>query len=330
MKRKSEKVIVIAKKVKPKNPILIAAWPGMGHVAVKAASFLKEKLQAQLFAKLDSKEFFYQNDVTVNNSIIQLSGFPDGKFYYWENKFGKNDLVIFLSELQPPPEKAVSYAQAIIDFAASLKVKTIFTFAAMLSSIEHTQMPKAWFAVTHQRLIAEFQGIDIRPLESGQVSGLNGMFLGITKKNKIEGACLLGEIPFYAVQIENPRSAWVVLNALSKFLDIKLDLNELSLAGKVMEEEITKLIDHVKDPLLHDDQDHPITSEDVDKMRHMLATHSQIPNSAKRQIEDLFQLAEKDLSCAVELKKKLDEWNAYKDYEDRFLGLFKKGDERDN
>ncbi len=330
MKKKPEDIVVISKKIRPKNPILIAAWPGMGHVAVKAAGFLKEKLQAQLFAKLNSKDFFHLNEVTVNNSIIQLSGLPDGKFYYWENKFGKNDLIIFLSDLQPPAEKSVLYAQAIIDFAASLRVKTVFTFAAMLSSIEHTQIPKAWFAVTHQRLIGEFQGIDIRPLESGQVSGLNGLFLGLSKKSKIEGACLLGEIPFYAVQIENPRSAWAVLNALTKFLDIRLDLNELTLAGRVMEEEISKLIDHVKDPLFHDEQERPITSEDVDKMRHMLATHSQIPNSAKRQIEDLFQLAEKDPSCAIELKKKLDEWNAYKDYEDRFLGLFKKGDERDN
>ena len=325
-----KKTITVSKKIEAKNPILIAVWPGMGHVAIKAAGYLKDKLQAQLFAKLEPENFFYQTDITINNSVIQLNDLPHGKFYHWENKFGKNDLIIFISESQPPTEKSLPYAEAILDFAFTLKIKMVFTFAAMLTSIDHAQIPKCWLAVTHQKLMSEFQGVDVRPMESSQISGLNGLFLGVAKKKKLQGACLLGEIPFYAGQIENPRSSMVVLNALTKFLDIRLDLNELSLAGKIMEEEIGKLIEHIKDPSTQEEHERPITTEDIEKIRNVLATHSQIPDSAKRQIEDLFSQAKEDISCAVKLKQKLDEWNAYKDYEDRFLGLFKRGDERDN
>ena len=326
-----EKLVEITKKVSLKKPVLIAAWPGMGHVAIKAATYLKDKLQAQMMAKLSPEKFFYQTDVVINNSVIQLSALPQGKFYYWENKFGKHDLVIFISDLQPPPEKTEMYAQAILDFAASLKVKMVFTFAAMLTSIDYTQAPKGWLAVTHQKLITEFQKIDVRPMESGHVGGLNGLFLAMAKKENRAGACLLGEIPFYAGQIENPRSSLVVLNALAKFLDIQLDFSELTLAAKMMEEENRKLIEHIKDPSSPEDTEKPITSEDIEKIRNVLATHNQIPNSAKRQIEDLFSLAKEDISSAIELKRKLDEWNAYKDYEDRFLELFKRIEgERDN
>ena len=325
-----EKIIVVSKKINPKNPIFIAAWPGMGYVATKAVNFLKDKLQAQLFAKMQPEEFFNQTDIAINNSVIQISPMPTGKFYYWENKFGKNDLIIFISEAQPPIEKSIAYAEVLLDFIQKLKVKMVVTFAAMLTSMEHTQVPKVWLAVTTPKLISEFQGIDARPMESGQISGLNGLLLGIAKKRKLQGACFLGEIPFYAGQIENPRSSMMVLSALTKFLNIKLDLNELSLAGKVMEEEIARLMEHFKDSAFPDDHEKPITTDDIEKIRNILANQSQIPNSAKRQIEDLFLKAKEDVACALELKRKLDEWNVYKEYEDRFLELFKRADDRDN
>ena len=36
---------------KLKNPIFIAAWPGMGEVAYRSALFLKEVLDFKMFAK---------------------------------------------------------------------------------------------------------------------------------------------------------------------------------------------------------------------------------------------------------------------------------------
>lgn len=325
-----DNAITIYKDIKLKDPILVAAWPGMGQVASKAAMYLKEKLEAKLFAKLKSEKFFHQSEVTVEGSLIKLKDLPEEKFYYWENKDGGSDLIIFISEFQPAPEKSAVYARAILDFIATLKVKMVFTFASMLTPIDHTQMPKAWLAVTHQKLIAEFNGLDVHLLESGQISGLNGLFLALAKQKKFQGACLLGEIPFYTAQIENPKSSLVVLNNLCKFLNISLDVTDLSVSAKAMEEEIAKLIEDIRHPSYEEEEETPITAEDIEKIKNILATQSQIPNSAKSQIEDLFVRAEDDLSCALELKTTLDEWNAYKDYEDRFLELFKKIDRKEN
>jgi len=44
----------------------------------------------------------------------------------------------------------------------------------------------------------------------------------------------------------------------------------------------------------------------------------------------LFALAKKDISKANELKQELDKWNAYKEFEDRFLDLFKKPKNKGN
>ncbi|MFC1593118.1 hypothetical protein ACFL4C_03800 [Candidatus Omnitrophota bacterium] len=41
------------------NPILIAAWPGMGDVALKSATYLVEILKAEPFACLKSSDYFF-------------------------------------------------------------------------------------------------------------------------------------------------------------------------------------------------------------------------------------------------------------------------------
>ena len=61
-----------------------------------------------------------------------------------------------------------------------------------------------------------------------QISGLNGLLLGVAKERDIEGVCLLGEVPMYATRIQNPMAALAVLKVLTKMLGIEIDMNELA------------------------------------------------------------------------------------------------------
>jgi predicted ATP-grasp superfamily ATP-dependent carboligase len=60
------------------------------------------------------------------------------------------------------------------------------------------------------------------------ISGLNGLLLGVAKERKIEGVCLLGEVPMHATRIPNPMAALAVLRVLTRMLNIEIDLSELS------------------------------------------------------------------------------------------------------
>jgi len=325
-------MIDVLREIKPKNPVLIAAWPGMGQVAIYAARYLKDKLTARLFARLRGKEFFYQTDIAIRDSVIELQDYPEGKFYYWENKTGGQDVIIFLSEMQPQAEKFVSYTKEIIDFVHTLDVKMILTFAAMVTSVDYVRNPKVRLAVTQREVAGRLAKSEVKPLRTGQISGLNGFLLGMAKEKNIPAACFLGEIPFYATQIENPRTSHAILNALSKFLGISLDLSELSIAARKIEEELGRLMDFVNkssEEDLYDDGLDPISLDDVDKIRDLLSKQRVIPNSTKSQIEELFSKAKDNISCAADLKRTLDEWHVYKDYEDRFLELFKRENKKD-
>ena len=119
------------KKPHLKNPYLVAAWPGMGSVAIRAVEFLWEKLKPKEFAEINPEGFFYLQEAWIIDGQVESSRLPQGKFYYWINNSGKHDLIIFLCETQPSLEKGHSYAELVMDVACLFKVKRIFTFAAM-------------------------------------------------------------------------------------------------------------------------------------------------------------------------------------------------------
>lgn len=319
--------IKIIKRPRLKKPYLIVAWPGMGEVAFKAASYLVEKLGATEFASINPEGFFYLSGSAVKNGLLSTSELPESKFYFWKNKGGKNDLIIFLSNAQPDLARAETYSKMIIQIAKSFKVDKIVGFASMPQAIDHTQGSGVWFAATSEELGNGLKKLNLRGLNDGQISGMNGLFLGIAKREGLGGFCLLGEIPLYTIQIENPKASSAVLRALGLIMEIKFDLSSLDAQARTMGEEINKLLDFLK---LGPADSGPIGEEDIEKIKKSLNQLTKLPVSVKDRIEQFFTQAKTDISKARELKVELDKWNVYKEYEDRFLDLFKKTGEKNN
>ena len=118
------------------------------------------------------------------------------------------------------------------------------------------------------------------------------------------------------------------MDAAAKILDIQIDTSELMNQAQNMENEINKLLDYLKVPTQQGQG--PIGEEEIEKIKKTLSSLTKLPASVKERIEKLFQEAEKDISKAPEIKVELDKWNVYKEYEDRFLDLFRKNKEKGN
>ncbi len=323
------------KKPRLKKPYLIVAWPGMGEVAFKAAEFLVQELKAQEFARILPDEFFYLSGSVISDGILEVPRLPQGTFYYWKNPAPKgasgarNDLVIFLSNAQPDLARVDDYAKAIIGLAKELGVESVVSFASMPQPNDHTQDSGVWFAATDQKIKDNLKKYNFSPLVEGQISGMNGLFLGIAKKAGLKGFCLLGEIPLYTIQIENPKASAAVLEALEKIINIRINTTPLKEQAQAMESEINKLLEYLKlggssgSPA-------PIGEEEVELIKKTLSQLTNLPVSVKERIEKLFEESRKDISKAKELKIELDKWNVYKEYEDKFLDLFGKNKDKGN
>ncbi len=55
----------------------------------------------------------------------------------------------------------------------------------------------------------------------------------------------------------------------------------------------------------------------------LISDNQGVPRDARENIEELFEMAAKDHSCAPELASELHRWNLWSTYQDRFLNLFK-------
>jgi predicted ATP-grasp superfamily ATP-dependent carboligase len=307
---------------KLKNPIFIAAWPGMGEVAYRCALFLKEVMGFKMFAKLESSRFFKPAVVLIEKGVLDLPTIPAGFFYYLK---GKNfpDIILFLGEAQPPLEYAEAFSGSVIDFVRKYKASFVLTFAAKPEPIDHRIDPAVWLAASSLDVLTDFAAGKVKIMQEGQISGLNGIILGVAKRKKINGACLLAEIPFYTAQVENPKATLAILQVINSFYNLNLNLMPMIERSKFIEEEVDKLISYLKgEPVQGAPM--PLNEEDIEKIKKDLAAFSKLPQSAIEGIEKMFKEAQSDVAIASKLKAELDRWNVYKEYEDRFLDLFRK------
>jgi proteasome assembly chaperone (PAC2) family protein len=231
------------------KPDFIAAWPGMGNVALKAASFLKDKLKAEEFAEIEPGDFFTLSGIIIRENLIETPRLPKSTFYSWKGSIPSKDLLIFIGDAQPSSGKEYAFADRVMDVAIKVGAERLYTFAAMPSNIDHKQVPKVWGVATHPKFIEILKGLGVNIMSDGHISGLNGSLLGMAKMRGIDGICLLGEIPYYATQIENPRSSKVVLEVLGNLLQIHIDMTELETLAQYTEAEIEKYIRQIREDI---------------------------------------------------------------------------------
>lgn len=238
--REMDSPIKLYKEPELRNPYMVTAWPGMGNVALKAATYLREKLRAEEFGTIDPAGFFQSNIVYIRNNLIEPIKLPENKFYYKKNEALENDIIFFVGDAQPLSGKEYEFADMVLDVAEMFKVKTVYSFAAFAVDIHYKEKPKVWGVATSKELLDGLEKNNVLSMNDGHIGGMNGIILGVAKERGMEGICLLGEMPYYATQIENPRSSQVVVEIFAKMIGIKFDMAELEVLARYTESEIEK------------------------------------------------------------------------------------------
>jgi proteasome assembly chaperone (PAC2) family protein len=300
------------------KPWLVAAWPGMGHVAVSAGYYLMAKLGMHLLADFPAQELFDVEHVEVKGGIVRTGHLPRSRFFAWRDPSGRHDLVVLIGEAQPPLGK-YAFCRRLIEYAQGLGVERVFTFAAMGTQMHPGDDARVFGAATDEAGLAELRKHGLEVIEDGQISGLNGVLLGAAAEAGLRGACLLGEMPHVFAQLPFPKASQAVLEAFATIAGIEIDLTELSEQAREMEQRLGELLAQMQQAL---GQQMPPTEEEA--VGHEPADVERFGPEDERHIEALFARAASDRSAAYELKRELDRLGVYREYEDRFLDLFKK------
>ncbi len=249
-------IVKIHARPKLNSPNMLAVWPGIGNVSMITATCLLRNLDFKELGEIEASYFFDPIGVIVRDSVVEAPQFPQNRFYYWKNKEKGSDIILFIGDDQPAT-KGYELANCVLDVGLRFQTKRVYTCAAALSRIHHTESPRVWGVATNQQVVEDLKRYDLVQKSNFQIAGLNGLLLGVAKERNIEAVCLLGEVPGYASQIQNPMAALAVVNMLTKMLNIRLDTTELAqIAAETKEtmkqvaaEAMGKYIDYLTMPI---------------------------------------------------------------------------------
>jgi len=209
------------------SPNMLAAWPGIGNVATIIANYLRSKLGFKELAALEASYFFDPIGVLVKDNVVEAPNFPQSRFYYWKNEGRGSDLILFIGDDQPAA-KGYELANCVLDVGQKFQIKRMYTCAAAMTRIHHTEPPRVWGVATSHQVAEDLRKYNLVQAGNLQIAGLNGLLLGVTKERGIDGVCLLGEVPVYATRVQNPMAALAVMKILTAMLEVEIDLAELA------------------------------------------------------------------------------------------------------
>jgi proteasome assembly chaperone (PAC2) family protein len=302
------------------HPWLVAAWPGIGNVALNAGIYLLSKKDMKGFGEFDSHEFFDVEHVEVKDGILQAGRRPRTRFFLWEDPSRQRDIVVLLGEAQPTTGKD-AFCQQLITYARALGVERVVTFAAMATQMHPQHSSRVFCAATDAEILAELQRHDLERLDSGNIGGLNGVLLGAAAESGLPGACLLGEMPHILSQVPFPKASHAILRVFTALTGVELDFSELSRQVEVMERQLGEVLSQVEQSY-----GTQFAGQEEEEFRPEPVEEDRLSSADRQRIERLFDESGKDRSKAFLLKQELDRLGVFKEYEDRFLDLFKKED----
>lgn len=320
---------------KKQRPYLLAAWPGMGNVAVIAAGYLARKLGMEPTGAIPLIDTFDLNHVDVRSGVVERPHLPRGLLFRTPTDYAGRPLIVYLGEAQPS-RQGYSFVHGLLDRLREENLERVFTFASLASQLHPTDDSKVYAAVTTKNILDDLEGHGVGPTSDGQIGGLNGLLLGAAAEREIDGACLLAEFPFYAMNIPNYKAARSVLGSFCDVAGIDLDFDELDKLAEAGEQALVHMLEQLQEA--HggaDDEDEEDfaaslreeTGEPAPPPRRREERRaSDLPPAARAKIEQLFKDAEEDRRLAFELKAELDRQGVFAAFEDRFLDLFKRAE----
>ncbi len=243
------------------DPILVASWPGIGNIGIIAVDTLRGILGAEELGEIEPWEFFYPKRVLIKKGVLESLEFPSSKFYF--KRTGGGDIVFFIGEEQPTEagrvyaegKKAYHMANLVLDVAERFQCRRIYTSGAAVALIHHTTKPRVWAVPNSESLIPEIRGFGNTVLMSdiegrgghGNITGLNGLLLGVGKTRGFEAICLMGEIPVYlqGLPLSYPKASKCVLEVLSHGLRVQVNLNTLDELDQKVQQRIEEFYQQI-------------------------------------------------------------------------------------
>ncbi|MEM4166313.1 MAG: PAC2 family protein [Candidatus Bilamarchaeaceae archaeon] len=208
-----------------KNPTVIVGFPGTGLVGSVAASHLIDVLKLDFGGYIESEEF------APLAAIHDYTPMPAARIHYSE----KYNLILVLSEMSVPVVLAAPLADAIFDFAKSLKCNKIISIGGISLKEGKTEV---YVIASNKEMTKDITEKRIaKPIREGATTGVTGLLLTKGALEKFPIITLLAESSDEYLDAD---AASRVLKALAKILNIEISTARLDKEAKGTKEALIK------------------------------------------------------------------------------------------
>ena len=232
------------------NPRLIMALPDAGYVGFRVVDYVKNKLGAQEFGRIESAGFSSVPWISVKDGLIEDLELLRNGFYFWSNTGSGNDVVIFRSE--KPNARINEYVQTILEVAKKVGVKRIYivgSFGAVGTS--HLEPPPVLGVANmpHLKQVLLENRVDPYPEYKG-IGTIHSSCLWFARSMGIEAVGLWSPIPYYIARLPFPWSNYPIsskclLDKIVAMEGIPVDSGDLEVLAKRTEAEMAKVYDQL-------------------------------------------------------------------------------------
>lgn len=232
-----QKTTVKLKKFKVgKSPIAIVGMPGIGNVGKLVAEHLRRELKAERIGTIYSPHFPHQAVMMKSGRLRLVSNM----IYLSKQKKGP-DIIIITGDVQAVTPEGQYEVNAMIFrlLKERFGVGFIYTIGGYTTGEGMPQKRRVFGNATSAAVVSRFKGTKIIFGQSkGLIWGSAGLIPAFARIGKVDAACLMGETAMLEV---DAAAAKVVIEELSKVLQIKINTNNLDKIIKKTDEIIKQL-----------------------------------------------------------------------------------------
>ncbi|HLC63657.1 MAG TPA: PAC2 family protein [Candidatus Nanoarchaeia archaeon] len=193
---------------KPKNPIIVEGFPGLGFVGTIAVEFLIEHLNAELIGKISTQKLLPMAAIHKELVVEPLG-------IYYSKKYN----LILIHALGNISGLEWEIAAAVSELAKQVKAKEIISLEGVSSQNQSEDALRSYYYSPNKNKKIEKLGME--PLKEGIVVGVSGALL---LKDKLPLSCLFSET---RTGLPDSRAAANIIKSLDKYLNLKIDYQPL-------------------------------------------------------------------------------------------------------
>jgi proteasome assembly chaperone (PAC2) family protein len=229
-----------------RNPALIAAFTGWndgGEAASAAVRWLVRRLPGQRFASIDAEHY---HNFSSTRPVVRLNGgerqitWPSHDAFFHTDPEKPRDLILMVAK--EPEIQWRSYGDTVLELAQTMGVTTLVTLGAFLGDTIHTRpVPISGFATTPElgdRIVES----GVTPSNYEGPSGMTALIHDFARRSELPSFSLWAAVPHYLPTTANPKAALALVRAVTKILDLDLDLRRLEAAASFFQRQVDQAI----------------------------------------------------------------------------------------